>query len=654
MNKIFRIFTMLLGALLWYSCTPDEFSLADEDVTPSDLVEGIAFKIEHDPSNPNIVHLVSLMDTKYTPLWDHPQGRSQEHDVTLKIPFAGTYEVKFGVETRGGVVYGEPVTFTVDDLYAEFINDPLWALLSGGVGEEKTWYLDLDQNGLSRYFTGPLYFYGTADSWKTVTDGETVEGDSWNWKADWPGNKWMMDPANFGSMTFNLKGGANVQVIHNTIPTRGTEAGTYMINVDDHTMRLSDASPLHDPNRDGVVVDWGNIKIMSLTEDYMQLAVLRDPALSGEGACLLVYNFISKDYFDNWTPGEVVEPEPPYNGDPNEDLTTSVSTKKKWTMSLKTPYNWTGLGGNLLNAWTKPEDYQATGWAPYDASLISKISLTLDKTGANAGTYAFTDGSGTPIAGSYTVDDKNNVIFDKAISFAVSGWVSLATGAENKLRIIKTDTDPFGAITALWLGQRSADKDEYMVYCFEPAASGPADPTAAWKSALAGKTFKPDVNWFIDWVNFPPDFTGGWTSATTFGNDFTTNSWVWDANVRAVAESASLKFYLVGSDLKVELTQTKNGAPFTAIGDVVIDPEEKLLNINIPLVDYAGTAASWLNTKNPKHITGSEWDWHFVSHGGSTLASIDTDGLWLGVIANSTAAGDAKDEVLVFHYVKAP
>ena len=28
--------------------------------------------------------------------------------VDLKIPFEGTYEVTFGVQTRGGYVYGEP------------------------------------------------------------------------------------------------------------------------------------------------------------------------------------------------------------------------------------------------------------------------------------------------------------------------------------------------------------------------------------------------------------------------------------------------------------------------------------------------------------------------------------------------------------------
>src|SRR5687768_4782205 len=103
MNRIITILTALLVLFAGYSCTPDEFELGDADVAPAALVEGIAYKVEHDANNPNIVHLTSLMDSKYTPLWDHPQGRSQAKTVTLKIPFAGTYTVKFGVETRGGI-----------------------------------------------------------------------------------------------------------------------------------------------------------------------------------------------------------------------------------------------------------------------------------------------------------------------------------------------------------------------------------------------------------------------------------------------------------------------------------------------------------------------------------------------------------------------
>jgi hypothetical protein len=41
-------------------------------------------------------------------------------------------------------------------------------------------------------------------------------------------------------------------------------------------------------------------------------------------------------------------------------------------------------------------------------------------------------------------------------------------------------------------------------------------------------------------VGGAPGFSGGWTSPSTFGDDYTSNGWVWDANVRAVAESATL------------------------------------------------------------------------------------------------------------------
>ncbi|MNL67414.1 hypothetical protein D3C87_1919990 [compost metagenome] len=44
------------------------------------------------------------------------------------------------------------------------------------------------------------------------------------------------------------------------------------------------------------MVDWGDVRIMSLNENTMQLAVLRDPVLSQEGAAMLTYNFISKAY----------------------------------------------------------------------------------------------------------------------------------------------------------------------------------------------------------------------------------------------------------------------------------------------------------------------------------------------------------------------
>lgn len=476
MNRIIKIFTAFFLGIWMVCCSPEEHELEPVDVSSAELVEGIAFKIEHDQQNPNVIHLTSLMDGRYTPLWSHPQGRSQDRSVMLKIPFPGTYDVVFGVQTRGGTVYGDTVTFTVENLFADFIQDELWTLLSGGVGEEKTWYLDLDENGLSRYFAGPLYFYGTDDSWETVTEGKTVEGDSWNWQADYKGNTWMMDAANFGSMTFDLKGGANVKVIHNTISSRGTETGTYMIDTENHTMRLTDASPLHDTNRDGVVIDWGNIKIMSLTANTMQLAVLRDPVLSGEGPCLLVYNFISKDYFDNWVP-QVEEPEPPYNGNANEDLTTSVSTTKVWSANLNAPYNWTNLSGNFLNEWTTNgvgTPVFTTWEPPYDEAALSKISLKLSKTGDAAGTFEAMTSDGTPHSGSYTIDSDNWIDFGQSIKFinALGGWLTVETD-NGKMRIIRTEKDLTGNVSVLHLGRiNPSNPNEYITLAMVPSGSG--------------------------------------------------------------------------------------------------------------------------------------------------------------------------------------
>lgn len=468
MKKILKLFAFFaIITMMFASCAPDSYDLGTIDVKSEDLVEGIAFKIEHDASNPNIVYLTSLMESKYTPLWSHPQGRSQKQTVTLKVAFPGTYEVTFGVETRGGIVYGDPATFTIDEFYAEFVSDELWTFISGGVGNSKTWYLDLDADGVSRYFLGPLYFYGTDDSWETVTNGVTLpEGsDSWSWQADWPGNTWMMDAADFGSMTFDLIDGANVIVEQKTIPDRGTETGTYMLDVDEHTMRMTDASPLHDINRDGVVIDWGDIKILSLTENTLQLGVLRDAVLSGEGACLLVYNYISKDYFDNWVAGE---PEPPYSGNPNDDLTSTFT--KKWKLSTETPYNWTELDGTFLYNWSSPADYASSGY-DYNQILIENISLTMTKTGEKTGNYVFTDGNADKITGTYKTDDNNNIIFDQDIEFTISGIQKLSTTSDKALRIIRSETNDTGVLSGLWLGKRDETEEKYMVYHFELATS---------------------------------------------------------------------------------------------------------------------------------------------------------------------------------------
>lgn len=676
MNKIFKLFSLLsIVAIMFASCSPEEFALGTKDVKSEELVEGIAFKIEHDATNPNIVYLTSLMGTQYTPLWNHPQGRSQEQKVTLKMPFAGTYDVQFGVQTRGGVVYGDTVTFNIENMYAEFVSDPMWTLISGGAGQEKTWYLDLDANAVSRYFIGPLYFYGTEDNWKSAAlyaegkSGDFVKEtlgitDSWHWDPDYKGNSWLMSAVDFGSMTFNLKSGANVVVEHTSIPSRGTQTGKYLIDTENYTMKIQDAGILHDSGRDGVVLNWGDIKILSLTENTMQLAVLRDATLSGEGACLLVYNFISKDYKDAWVPGEVVEPEPTLPTGWQTDISQTVSKSIKWVLSPETPFNWANLDGSLMNAgWTAADKYDSwTGYNAAAAANFANFSLTLNSE-TNTAVYVAPDGKSA--TGAYTLDNKGIYTFTGITpNFVIcGGWVTLATTDANQWRITKIEKDLTGAVSGMWVGKRDPVKPEYMVYHLIPQATGgTVDPLAAWKKALVGKTFKPDTAWFIDWLNF--DLSGGWTSASTFGADYTSNSWVWTQKTSDIAKSASIKFEASGSDIKATLTQdlydasgNVTTAGYTVSGKVTIKPDVPSLTFEFPLVNYTGSPGSWLNTTNPK---GANWttplalnEWIFVSHGSSTLGTIDTNGFWLGCVSNATGGGDSKNEVLGFHFVLA-
>jgi hypothetical protein len=181
----------------------------------------------------------------------------------------------------------EPKTITVTEDNFNYVNDPLWTALSGGVGQEKTWVLDLN----AKAFDGPLFFYGTNNGWQGACT--VPNGDCWNWNPVYKDNTWLMPGGDYGTMTFSLKDGPFVEVNHLKVPGRGTEKGTYVLNASTKTLTLTGATPLHDQGRDACVGAWGNIRLLSLTENSMQLAVMRLSACEGEA--LLVYNYVPKD-----------------------------------------------------------------------------------------------------------------------------------------------------------------------------------------------------------------------------------------------------------------------------------------------------------------------------------------------------------------------
>lgn len=472
MKLYHKIYSVLAALTLFFgmvACTPDEYSLGSVGLTKEDLNKDKGFEIIYDENNPNIVTLKSKLPSNYQVLWDEPQGRAQGSEVTLKIPFAGTYSCRMGVETRGGILYGDSCTFTVDKFCADFVDNPLWKYITGGVGSKKRWYLDIDSKATCRYFVGPLYFYGTDDSWESVTNGETVSGDSWNWCADWAGNASWMFPstpngADFGYMEFDLNNGANVTVydgIHDK-----TSKGTFMLDTDNHTLKMTDAALLHDPDHDALVTNWGSMKVLSLTEDHMQLGVVRDN--STEGPCLLVYNFISEDYRNNWTPtistGEVTPTLQDDWRDFVEPKTQNVVTYK--LAEDDGAFDWCNLDGTQKNL-TASTAIAGIG----DLTLVMNHSKK---------TYSVTTPSGETVEGTYTLDDKGVYTFSKGlpvVQLSTDGLANFKANADKTLRILSIATDgESNSLSDLWLG--SAERDDqgntvqYMGYHFQPYVAG--------------------------------------------------------------------------------------------------------------------------------------------------------------------------------------
>lgn len=469
MKKLYNILTFLiLSVVVYTSCTPDNYDLEKIDVKSGDLVEGIAYKIEHDATNPNIVYLTSLMDSKYQVLWNHSQGRSQESKVTLKIPFPGIYDVQFGVQTRGGYVYGDSTNFEVEDMYTGFIEDELWSFLTGGVGQSKSWRLDYGDYGLA---AGPITYCAPETTWTEWQAGTASIG----WAPAWSGNTWIIEEADKDSrMTFSLIGGA-VMTTHKV--TEGVdESGTFSLDVDNHTLTTTDATILRSNNFIANATNWNqNLVILELTENQLMVGVRRT---NDEGDYLYVWNFVSDEYAENYVPEDLPDPEPILPDGWQEDVSKVVSYDIKWVLSPETPFNWANLDGSLMNGdWVSPETYP--DWTGFNATIpetYSNFSLTIN---SQDNSLAMVLPDGTESSGTYELDEKGVYTFTGVTpEFNICSWVNLSTTAENQWRILSIEKDLSGTVSGMWVGALSTENPEYMCYKLIPqfVGSGDNDP----------------------------------------------------------------------------------------------------------------------------------------------------------------------------------
>lgn len=457
------------------ACSPDSYDLGDKDVTPADLVEGTAFTITHDSNNPNIVYLKSLMADRYQVTWVHPQGRSNEREVELNMPFPGTYEVQFGVETRGGVVYSEPVTFKVDNFYAGFVDNELYTLLTGGVGQSKTWIPDTGAYGLA---AGDIA-YG---------DPSTPAGFN-NFTPNWePEGSFQDNTGNFtkSSMTFDLKDGAHIKTT--TVAPDGTSveaSGSYLIDTNNARLNLTDCQLLHSPNWNHMEDDAGwktNIRIITLTENQLRLCVLRNPKTSGEGEWWLCFNFVSKEYADNYEAPEV-EAFPTLA----ENWMDFVSPKNDKMITYKlTGFDWYNKDGSAKGV---------TGVTPNNN--LENMTITLNS-GNN--TYTLTDFDSNTHEGSYTLSTDGIYTFTPALpelKLSADGRAVFKANSDGTMRIMgfseaENCDAQTGALSSIVWGSKEFDDQgkfyQYMGYKFEVVRAG------------AKKTFKATLHFFdTDW-----------------------------------------------------------------------------------------------------------------------------------------------------------
>lgn len=411
MKSKFYIYTLATSVALFLSaCTPDKYDLGEKTYVTDDLVQGIAFRVTPDADDPNTIHLLSLV-TGVTPLWETPQGRSQDATMVLELPFAGDYEVTFGVITPAGPVYGVPYKFTVVANNFNMLSNEIWSNLAGGVGLTRKW-VPMDGNyGIGRC-TGPLMYL---DPENVKNDGSGVADllfGSANWTPNWdPGfASWLIpsdDPYMSSYMTFGLDAvnGCTAEVFRNDASGGTRMNGKFSLNLSDSkrpTITFDGCYSLHNEGFDGVCSNYTlNLKIIELTPYLLQIATMRT---NSEGPWWLVWNFISEEARQDPSliptddPGflpTIPVQAPEYNN--LRDLlftivssnATYIATASTYLLDEDAPYDWMWWNGATgaweSNGFDDAGDYTAT-WTPAFTNT-DDFSMNVSVTGT-AGTYS--------------------------------------------------------------------------------------------------------------------------------------------------------------------------------------------------------------------------------------------------------------------------
>lgn len=450
----------MAGVLMAFSaCSPDDYGMGDAQYSSADLVAPSAYEVT---INGNKVTLTSHIKG-CTPLWITPNGRSQQQELTIELPFAGDYEVTFGAETRAGAVYGEPYTFTLSQNDFSLLSDSKYFYLADAdyktgdelpdastlsAGVSKRWYPCDKDYGLG--CTGPIMYMTPYDPDGDGSGYTQAEADALtykdipfgrdNWSPNWdPGfQSWLIpedDPYMDSYMEFGMSaaGGCTAVMYRGESGSKGASTGTNMsgkyqlaLDGDIPTISFTDCYAMHNTGFDAVCSNYTQeVTIAELTPYYMAIVTKRT---NSEGNWYIVWNFVSEEVKEtngacipSDDPGllETSDPVLPTFSNLTTDLftiesngVTYVGNQMTYTIDQDTPYDWLWWNGaSGVSAWQSVTGGDYTkNWTPAAGEDIEDYELVISK--ASDGTYNYASGSDE---GKVTIGD-GTLTFDKEIT----------------------------------------------------------------------------------------------------------------------------------------------------------------------------------------------------------------------------------------------
>ncbi len=454
------IYALTVGALmLTASCKPDEYSTPNAVVSSAELVEGIAYSVTPSASNPNTIVCKSLVKG-VVPVWDTPNGISEESQVTLDLPFSGDYTITFGVVNGSGIVWGEPYTFTVEQNDFGMLSDDIWTNLAGGVdengnGNPKTW-VPMDKAYSPYVGSAPVGYMNPDDILNDGSASTDIVFGTGNWNMNWdPGfQSWLIpsdDVYMQSSMVLSLDAQKGCVAQINRYDSGGltTTDGGFTLNISDPkrpTISFNKCEMLHAAWGDAVCSNYSkDIKILECTPYVLQFATMRT---NDEGAWWIVWNFVAEDLRDGLISIPSDDPDlltgTPVKEPSYSDLETSlftisgsdasyVASATTYLLNDETPYDL--LWWNPATAtwdWIIDGSYNST-WAPNYSD--EDFALTLEQTGK----ISLESSVVGEQSAKFTVEG-NKIVFDTEITLLSAGG-NVLSGTEFTVMKCSADDD---------------------------------------------------------------------------------------------------------------------------------------------------------------------------------------------------------------------